>query len=219
MEYFCLIYPDAVFNGKANKVVEQFARVGIHIEKHVVRKLSWEEASTIFYSRRFNHEFELFCKAMTQTAVWLLHLSYSGHLEESLALYIHEDLIGEFFIPSSLEDNENFLRIVTEAKNAREQLAEIIQQMRERVNLENQRSDLEFTQYAMVQGERLFSYYIAMQINGFQQEQAFALTESMQKAMLTQEAYYEESEDEYEEEEGAEDDDMGIDDEDDGSDA
>lgn len=198
MEYFCLIYPDAVFNGVAIKVVEQFSRIGIIPITRVVRKISLEEASTIFYARRLNPDFEQFCKAMTLSPVWLVRLHYDGDLPEALATGLNSLLFGEFYIPTLQEDNENFISLIGDIKASSEKIEEVIYSLREQINHRNHDSDLEFAAFAMTHGERLYSYFTTLRVIGFNKEQAFELTKEAQKNFLENSMSGEEEEEEEE---------------------
>lgn len=176
MDYFCLIYPDAVFNGIANRIVEQLVKVGIKLEDRVVRKLSFEEAKTIFYARRHNSDFNAFCQAMSSSSVWLLHLRTNQPIANILGRVIHPSLLSEFFIPEKEEDNFAFTRMITSSTESKKELNNIIQGLRERTNLQEQSDDYVFTSFALKQGQRLYSYYIAMMVSGFEESQAFNLT-------------------------------------------
>lgn len=219
MEYFCLIYPDAVFNGTASKILEQFSRAGVELVDRVIRKLTSEEARTIFYARRHNKDFERFCKAMTNSPVWLLCFSYEGDLAETLSLSVHPDLVGEFFIPTTTEDNENFIRLIGDVKHSKEQLFEVIASLREQINQRDHKDDLYFTAQAMKQGQRLYSYFTAMRVNGFDSDQAFELTRGVQQFLFEKELGELFSEEDEDEDNDEDDDDTGIDDEDDPTDA
>lgn len=219
MEYFCLIYPDAVFNGTASKILEQVLRAGVELVDRVVRKLTFEEARTIFYARRFNKDFERFCKAMTRSQVWLMCFAYEEDLAEALSESLHPDLVGEFFIPTSPKDNQNFIRLIGDVKHSKEQLSEVIESLREKINQHDHNDDLYFTAQAMKQGERLYSYFTAMRVNGFDENQAFELTRGVQQFLFDKELEISFSEEDDDEEEEDDDDDIGIDDEDDPTDA
>lgn len=219
MEYFCLIYPDAVFNGTAGKILEQILRANVKLVDRVVRKLTFEEARTIFYARRFNKDFERFCKAMTYSPVWLICFSYEDDLAEALSTSIHPDLVGEFFIPTTIEDNENFVRLIGDVKHSKEQLSKVIANLREQINQRDHKDDLYFTAQAMRQGRRLYSYFTAMRVNGFDSNQAFELTRGVQQFLFERELEESFSEEDDDEDDEYDDDDTGIDDEDDPTDA
>lgn len=178
MDYFCLIYPDAVFNGIASKILEQFLRAGLNLVSRSVRKLNIEEARSIFYSRRHNQDFDRFCKAMTCSNVWLLHLQTDGDIVRLLAEALHPDLTGEFFIPREKDDNELFLKLIERHSN--DELEDIFQELRERLNCKDSDDDKVFTSYSLEQGQKLFSYMTAMRAVGFSQAEAFELTRNIQ---------------------------------------
>lgn len=219
MEYFCLIYPDAVFNGIANKVVEQFSIADIEIAKRIVRRLSFEEACAIFYARRLNKDFKRFCKAMTSSSVWLLRLSYDGDLAETLAHNVHPDLIGEFFIPTGDEDNLNFIRLVEIDTDSKKVIEDVIEATREKIARKDYEDDLYFTGQAMRQGSKLYSYFIAMRVSGFNEDQSFELTRNVQMFLFEKELDGSSLDDEDDDDDEDDNDMDGIDDDDDPSDA
>jgi hypothetical protein len=176
-DFFCLIFPDAIFNGKAGLLVQQFENSGIQIKERVTRQLSLEETAIVFHNRRFSQNFDKFCLAISSNSVWLLHLSTDKDLAKLIEESIHSDLYGEFLIPSSVEENDLFLHLLKKGSESKKDLPEIIAKLRSEYN---KREDLEVSRFAVTalkHGRKLFTYFTSMKINGFNEEQAFSLTQ------------------------------------------
>lgn len=176
-DFFCLIFPDAIFNGKAGLLVRQFENSGIQIKERVARQLSLEETTIIFHNRRFSQNFDKFCQTISNNSVWLLRLSTDKDLAKLIEESIHSDLYGEFLIPSSVEENDLFLHLLKKDSESKKDLPEIIAKLRSEYN---KREDLEVSRFAALaleHGRKLFTYFTSMKINGFKEEQAFALTQ------------------------------------------
>lgn len=176
-DFFCLIFPDAVFNGKASLLVQQFENSGIQIKERVTRQLTYEETTIVFHNRRFSQNFDKFCLTISSNSVWLLHLSTDQDLPKLIEESIHPDLYGEFLIPTSVEENNLFLHLLKKDTESKKELPKIIAKLRSEYN---KREDLEVSRFAglaLEHGRKLFTYFTSMKINGFNEEQAFALTQ------------------------------------------
>lgn len=179
MKVFCLIYPDAVFNGAASHILKQLERAGIRILAKIVRKLNFEETQLIFFDRRLEPDFEEFCRTFTVSQSWLLKIECSSL--EKISSSIKEEYFNEVFITFKEEHNLQLLSLVQDSLSVQKELEEMITSLRQKINLEEREADKEFTYHALKQGDKLYSYFISMQVAGFDSEQAFRLTSAMQQ--------------------------------------
>lgn len=174
MDHFCLIFPDAVLDGKALRIIEKLIRNGVKLIDKSIRPLSLEEAKIIFYARRFEPNYLEFCKLLTITNVWLLRLR-SPRLLKVIEKHIPEEYHGEFFIPADELENANFLTLIAESKDSKKHLKEIIGNIKQRVDAVEWQADLQFSAEAISFAQKSYSLYIAMIVAGFSEHQAFDL--------------------------------------------
>lgn len=198
MDVFCLVFPDAVLSSRALKIAVAFQRAGIEIVEKSIRILTVEEAKTIFHTRRMNNDFEDFCKALTITNSWMLHLRGDDEdLIEGIYEILSDEESEDIFVPDIDEDHELFLKLIHGSKYNPSSLPQIVDELRRKYAEQEGYRDMAFSSIALHQGSQIYNYYVAMLINGFDEQQSFTLAKNFQKSLVKRAFREEEEADEY----------------------
>ena len=182
MEIFCLIYPDAVYDGSVVGIVENIVRSGLTITTSTSRQLDEEEARLIFSSRRFSSDYYDFCIAMTISPVWILHLE--GEKVESVYEYLSPEQVKEIFVPSDTAAHKVLIKLGEDTGYTKDKLLNIIAEMRKKLAKTDDLSSREFAAASIVKGQQLYTYHISMIMAGFTDKQAFELTKTLHEFLL-----------------------------------
>jgi len=171
--YFAIINPDAVFNNQSTEILENFVRSGLEIVSTLIYQLDKEEAALIFYSRRNDADFDEFCERYTAGTSWLVH--FKGLSLASLAKHLTETQMAALYIPSLKVDHVVLLKMTASLGYNRNKLGAVVKDLREKLCQLGDHENREFATLALVQAQRLFTYYLSLQIVGFNKAQAFEL--------------------------------------------
>lgn len=182
MKLFCLIYPDAVHNGSVVGIVENIVRGGVQVVNSVGRQFDEEEARLVFNSRRFSADYYDFCRAMTVSPVWILHLE--AETIEAVFEYLGPEQTKDVFVPSDIATHKTLLKLGDDAGYTKEKLITLIAEMRKRNSKADDLTGREFAAASISKGQQLFTYHISMIIAGFTDKQAFELTKSLHECLL-----------------------------------
>ena len=176
--YFALINPDAVFNSQATGILENFVRAGLEIVSTLVYELDKEEVALIFYSRRHDSDFDDFCEHYTSGESWLVH--FRGKDLSELAKFLTEAQIAAIHIPELKVDHSVLLKMTASLGYDRSKLDAVVKDLRQKLTQIEEHGNRAFASLALEQSQKLFAYYISLQVAGFTKQQAFELVVNAQ---------------------------------------